>query len=499
MKIKSKKTEIKNKSEKWKWVKKNQKMKNKIKQKKQKNEEFKKWKQTQRKKERKHKPEPWTLKVALRPSGVSLVLGVFLRSTCDVVTTFHVRLCSCMHLEDAADEFGFGVRVTPPLLLFSPLLRKPSSPPPSLHPKKRTGRGEGGAPQTQNPPSPPLPLPVPTPQTPNLFGFGEPLPPTPPLSRSFFFFLVREEEGSEGWGREEGGRGGKEVTTSPNPKPVWGLRCGDGRRGVKGGELPPPLLSPKSSLPSPPPKPKPPLPSKPLSAAACALMVVCVFPPICTTCEFLLCSSEMMLCGLMILGCLTEVPCQTSWPDSPLQIAEANQDLRCCIYFSTIFFCWFFFQNDSTCAEGLSSTQQVSKTDLLFFRFAFYSPLKRITTCFLEAIGYPMHVSFLVMICHCKPLGRIIFCAVVSFSVFVFSADTSCRIIPQVQKDFPLALLLQTSALNHFRRWPWGCERSVFLCSLYNNAVRVFTSVLFLILKFIFLQALFCEGSVKWN
>ena len=45
----------------------------------------------------------------------------------------------------------------------------------------------------------------------------------------------------------------------------------------------------------------------------------------------------------------------------------------------------------------------------------------------------------LVLICHCKPLQRIITCAVVPFNVF-FSGDNSCRIEPHVLKDFPFEL-----------------------------------------------------------
>ena len=61
------------------------------------------------------------------------------------------------------------------------------------------------------------------------------------------------------------------------------------------------------------------------------LTIVCVFfSSICTTFEmFILCLQEMMFCGA---GCLTEVLCWTSWTDSPLQIAQANHDLRCGLF-----------------------------------------------------------------------------------------------------------------------------------------------------------------------
>ena len=61
-----------------------------------------------------------------------------------------------------------------------------------------------------------------------------------------------------------------------------------------------------------------------------ALTTVCVIcPSICTTFEIIVqCFPEEMLCGFIILACLTEVPCQTSCPDWPLETAQATHYLR---------------------------------------------------------------------------------------------------------------------------------------------------------------------------
>ena len=59
-----------------------------------------------------------------------------------------------------------------------------------------------------------------------------------------------------------------------------------------------------------------------------ALTVVCVFfPSICTTFDFFF--SEIMLRVLALITFLTEVPCQTSCPDAPLQTAWATTTGRC--------------------------------------------------------------------------------------------------------------------------------------------------------------------------
>ena len=60
-----------------------------------------------------------------------------------------------------------------------------------------------------------------------------------------------------------------------------------------------------------------------------ALTTVCVvIPSICSTFEIVLSYFlEMMHRGLTILGCLIEVPCQTSCPDFPMQTAQATHHL----------------------------------------------------------------------------------------------------------------------------------------------------------------------------
>ena len=66
-----------------------------------------------------------------------------------------------------------------------------------------------------------------------------------------------------------------------------------------------------------------------------ALTIVCVlFPSICTSFEIVVhCLPKTMFCGLLILACLTEVPCQTSSPDLVLvQTASANYYLRRCFF-----------------------------------------------------------------------------------------------------------------------------------------------------------------------
>ena len=53
-----------------------------------------------------------------------------------------------------------------------------------------------------------------------------------------------------------------------------------------------------------------------------ALTIACVLiPPVFTTFEISWCFAEMMLRVLVFFTFLTEVPCQTSWPDVPLQTA----------------------------------------------------------------------------------------------------------------------------------------------------------------------------------
>ena len=79
---------------------------------------------------------------------------------------------------------------------------------------------------------------------------------------------------------------------------------------------------------------------------------------------------------------------------------------------------------------------------------------------------------------HCKPLKRIITCAVVSFNVVV-SADSTSRITPHVQKDFFFALCLLQTVHRIISSMTMSSVRSVFPCSLYNSVVRAFNSVPF--------------------
>ena len=65
---------------------------------------------------------------------------------------------------------------------------------------------------------------------------------------------------------------------------------------------------------------------------ACTFDSLCFLSPVCTTFEILIkCHPEMMLHGLMVSACLTEVPCQTSCPDPPLQTDSTNHHVRCCL------------------------------------------------------------------------------------------------------------------------------------------------------------------------
>ena len=67
--------------------------------------------------------------------------------------------------------------------------------------------------------------------------------------------------------------------------------------------------------------------------------------------------------------------------------------------------------------------------------------------------------------------------AVVSFSVFGFSADNSCRMNPHVHKDFPFAKRFLRNFINDYDL----CDVSKLTVQLRNALVHLHT--LFLILK----------------